>query len=148
MNALDVIAILSMGLMTGVELSVAAFMNPALRRLDAAPQGKALGLLAISLGRVMPVWYSVSLLLMIASGYTHRHYESVTLIYAAAGILVLCVVASIALLVPINKRIAQLATGGDVPDWQRQHAKWDTLHRARLIALIVAFACLVAALIV
>ncbi len=150
MPVLDVIAIVSIGLMLGVEFSVAAFMNPALRQLDAAPQGKALGLLAISLGRVMPVWYSASLLLLIAEGYVRRAGAHVTLIYVAAAILAAAIVASITLLVPINNRIAKLASvapSASLPDWQREHAKWSSLHRARLVALILMFACFVCAVV-
>jgi uncharacterized membrane protein len=145
MIALHVIAIVSFGLMVGVELSVSAFVNPALRQIELGAQRKAMGLLAVSLGRAMPIWYVVSFVLLVAEGYVRRHDAHACLIYAAIAILAVTIVTTIALLVPINNEIARLATGASVPDWQRQHARWDSLHRVRIVALIAALTCLVSA---
>jgi len=44
----------------GVEFSVSAFMNPAASRLEPESQLKMLSRSALVLGKVMPIWYSVS----------------------------------------------------------------------------------------
>ena len=49
MHLLNIITITSAGLMVGTELSVSAFVNPGLRRLEGGPQAQALSVLARSL---------------------------------------------------------------------------------------------------
>ena len=58
MHLLDTITITLAGLKVGNELAVSAFFNPAVWRLESGPQALGLSLLARSLGRVMPFWYS------------------------------------------------------------------------------------------
>jgi hypothetical protein len=48
----------------GVEFSVSAFVNPAVWRLEPEPQLKTLSRFAVVGGKVMPVWYLVSTLLL------------------------------------------------------------------------------------
>jgi hypothetical protein len=48
MHLLNIITITSAGLMVGNELSVSAFVNPALRCLESGPQAQALSVLARS----------------------------------------------------------------------------------------------------
>jgi hypothetical protein len=57
MPMLDLITVLCVGLMTGNELAVSLFVNPAIWKLEEAPQARALSLLAQSLGKTMPFWY-------------------------------------------------------------------------------------------
>ena len=46
--------------LVGVEFSVSAFVNPAASRLESESQLKMLSHSALVLGKVMPVWHSVS----------------------------------------------------------------------------------------
>jgi hypothetical protein len=59
--------------MTGNELAIAAFVNPALRRLESSPQAHARSFLARSLGQAMPVWYGLCLALLVLESFLHRH---------------------------------------------------------------------------
>jgi hypothetical protein len=51
----------------GVEFSVSAFVNPAASRLEPESHLKMLSRSALVLGKVMPVWYSVSTLFSVYS---------------------------------------------------------------------------------
>ncbi len=73
MHLLNIITITSAGLMVGNELSVSAFVNPALRRLESGPQAQALSVLARSLGRGIPVWYGLCLALLSLESSLHLH---------------------------------------------------------------------------
>jgi hypothetical protein len=59
--------------LVGVELSIAAFVDPAARRLEPEPQLKLLSRLASVLGKVMPVWYPVSALLLVIQTWLSWH---------------------------------------------------------------------------
>jgi hypothetical protein len=50
--------------LVGVEFSVSAFVNPAASRLEPESQLKMRSHSALVLGKVMPVWYSVSTLFL------------------------------------------------------------------------------------
>jgi hypothetical protein len=63
----------------------------------------------------------------------------------AAALLVVGVVLSIALLVPINSRVARWAEGSAPPDWRAQVRRWDRLHYVRVVIIGVAFVVLAAA---
>ncbi len=139
MRTLDILAILSIGLMIGVEFTVSAFINPTLRRLAPEPQAKALSLFAAVLGAAMPFWYGLNLMLIIAEAVLRRHTSALTPFITAAGIWVFVIVVTIAILVPINNRIARLQTTALPADWQTAHRRWDTLHRARVALLLLAY---------
>ena len=42
------------------------------------------------------------------------------------------------MLVPLNNRIASLNPSAPAPGWKRDHKKWDSLHRVRILLLAVA----------
>ena len=129
-NMATVFIVLSL---VSVEFSVAAFVDPAARRLDPEPQLKILGRLASVLGKVMPVWYPVSALLLGLQTSLKWHTSGRGILLTADAIWVLASVASIIFLVPLNTRVAQ----GDA-DWQRAHRIWDRRHRVRTAALAIA----------
>ena len=58
---------------------------------------------------------------------------------AAAALLAVSVVMSIALLVPINNRSASWTADQHPADWREQQQRWDRLHYARVAIIIVAF---------
>jgi uncharacterized membrane protein len=147
MHLLNIITIISAGLMVGNELSVPAFVNPALRRLESGPQAQALSVLARSLGRAMPVWYGLCLALLALESFLHLHQAALVPLLIAVALWVGAIVFSITALVPINNRIASLNTAAPAPGWERDHRKWDALHRVRILLLMFALVIVVNALV-
>jgi hypothetical protein len=147
MHFLDTITIAFAGLMVGNELAVSAFVNPAVWQLESAPQALELSILARSLGRVMPVWYGLCLALLALESYLHRHQAVLMPLLVATLIWTAVIVFSIGILVPINNRIASLNTAAPAPDWNHDHKRWDSLHRLRILLLVVAVLLLTYALV-
>lgn len=146
MHVLDTITITLAGLMVGNELAVSAFFNPAVWKLESTPQAQGLSILAGSLGRVMPVWYVVCLILLGLELLLHRDDTALLPLLTATVIWVGVIVFTIGVLVPINNRIASLNTAAPTPGWKQEHKKWDSLHRIRILLLLVALVALVYAL--
>ncbi len=146
MRILDVLTILSTGLMIGNELCVSLFVNPAIWQLDDGAQKKALSLLARSLGRVMPIWYASCLVLLSVETYVRRHEPDPGLLLSAVVIWIAVIIFTIFALVPINNRIAGLTTGSADGSWREEHKRWDTLHRGRVLLLIAAMVCMMSAI--
>ena len=129
--------------MVGVEASVAFVINPIVDRLP-----NNVGLLARSdggrmLGRLMPVWYCVSLVLTAATALAKS--EARALAWAAAALLVVSVVMSVTLLVPINNRAKTWTPQTAPPDWREQVTRWDRLHVVRVAVIVAAFILVAAA---
>jgi hypothetical protein len=142
MHIFNVITILCTALLTGNEIAVSLFVNPAVWQLEERAQVGAFRILARSLGKAMPIWYIVSLALMLAGAYFHRHEPALMWLLIAAGIWVAIIIFTLASLVPINNRIAAL-NPDDLPvGWRQEHRKWDMLHRWRILFLVVAVASL------
>jgi uncharacterized membrane protein len=146
MHLLNIITITAAGLMVGNELSVSAFVNPALRRLESGPQAQAASIFARSLGRAMPIWYGLCLALLALDSFLHLHQAPLVPLLIAAALWVGAIILSITALVPINNRIASLNTAAPAPGWEREHRKWDALHRVRILLLVAAFLVVVHAL--
>lgn len=119
--------------LVGVEFSVSAFVNPAAWRLDARSQLTMLSRFALVLGKVMPVWYPVSTVLLGVETWLYWNTPERTVLLAAAALWALTSVTSIFVLVPLNSRVAQGAA-----DWQGAHRVWDRRHRVRIAALATA----------
>ena len=117
----------------GVEFSVSAFMNPAASRLEPESQLKMLSHSALVLGKVMPVWYSLSTLLLGIQTWLCWHTSGRAILLTADTIWVLISVASIFVLVPLAIRVAEGAA-----DWQRIYRIWDQRHRVRIAAVATA----------
>ena len=138
MNILNVATILCIGLLIGAEFSMSAFVNPVLNKLDVAAKAEATRLFARLLGTVMPFWYVASLLLLLSETIIHMHNSAVVWLGVAVAFWGAAIALSIVSLVPINNRLAQMAADGWTESTQRDHRKWDALHRARVFALAVA----------
>jgi hypothetical protein len=147
MHFLNTITIACAGLMVGNELAVSAFVNPAVWQLESGPQAQELSLLARSLGRVMPVWYGLCLALLAIESYLHRHQAALVPLLTATLIWVAVIAFTIGVLVPINNRIASLNLAAPTPGWERDHKKWDSLHRVRILLLVIAVLVLTYALV-
>ncbi|MFF2941191.1 anthrone oxygenase family protein [Streptomyces niveus] len=147
LNALQTITIVVVGLMVGVEFSVAFVIN---RILDALPEdsdqlGRAHG--GRMLGAVMPVWYITSLALVAAWAITGRHHQGTALVITAGALLLLSVIMSLLLLVPINNQGKTWTPDNRPADWKQQMNRWDRFHYVRVAVIVTAFALLAAALV-
>jgi Domain of unknown function (DUF1772) len=137
MEWLPIVAVVVVGLMVGVELSVAFVINPIVDRLP----GNA-GLLARSdggrmLGRAMPFWYAGSTLL--AAGTALSDQAAAAPAWSAVALLVVSIIMSLALLVPINNRAQDWTPETAPADWRKQIGQWDRLHMVRLALIVAAF---------
>ncbi|MEE1781604.1 DUF1772 domain-containing protein [Streptomyces sp. SP17BM10] len=147
LNALEVFTTVSVGVMVGVEFSVAFVINRILAALpdDSCQLGRAHG--GRMLGAVMPVWYVSSLVLTALWAIAGWHRPGTGLVVTAAGLLVVSVVMSVLLLVPINNRSKTWTPENRPADWKEQGNRWDRYHYARVAVLVAAFAVLVSALV-
>ncbi|MES2390414.1 MAG: DUF1772 domain-containing protein [Acidobacteriota bacterium] len=145
MLILDIVSIVSIGLLVGTEFAVSAFINPMLARLDEAAQATATRLFAVRLGTVMPFWYAASFILLIAEAVLRRHTSGTPLLIAAIAIWAAAIVLSVTILVPINNRIIQLDAGPFPAEARRAHARWESFHRIRVAALTAAMVCAIVA---
>lgn len=146
LNALAVLTTVVVGVMVGVEFSVAFVINPILDGLpdDSSLRGRAHG--GRMLGAVMPVWYITSLVLVAVWAIAGWHHHRTGLVVTAGALLIISVIMSILLLVPINNR-SKTWTPADRPaDWKQQMNRWDRFHYVRVAVIVAAFALLVTAL--
>ncbi|MFE9138566.1 anthrone oxygenase family protein [Streptomyces sp. NPDC007355] len=146
LTALEVFTTVVVGVMVGVEFSVAFVVNPILNALpeDSGQLGRAHG--GRMLGAVMPVWYIASLVLVAVWAVAGRHDHDTGLVVTAGGLLLLSVIMSILLLVPINNRSKTWTPENRPADWKQQSNRWDRLHYIRVAIIVAAFTLLVATL--
>ncbi|EWT07426.1 membrane protein [Intrasporangium chromatireducens Q5-1] len=145
LHSLEIATTVVVGLMVGVEFSVAFVLNPILSALpgDSAVRGRAHG--GRMLGAVMPFWYIGSLILCALWAVSAWHDQGAGLVVIAGALLIVSVIMSVALLVPINNR-GKTWTPENLPaDWQEQMNRWDRLHYVRVAIIVAAFALLAAA---
>ena len=146
LNALEVLTTVAVGVMVGVEFSVAFVMNPIFNALpeDSDQLARAHG--GRMLGAVMPFWYIGSLLLVGTWAAAGRHHPGTALVVTAAALLILSVIMSLLLLVPINNRNKTWTPQNRPADWKQQMNRWDRYHYIRVTVIIAAFTLLVTAL--
>ncbi|MGW5420139.1 anthrone oxygenase family protein [Streptomyces sp. NPDC003943] len=147
LNALQVFTTVVVGLMVGVEFSVAFVMN---RIFDALPEdsdqiARAHG--GRMLGALMPFWYIGSLVLSAVWAVAGWHDHGAGLVVTAGGLLILSVLMSLLVLVPINNRGKTWTPENRPEDWKEQMNRWDRWHYARVAVIVAAFALLVTALV-
>ncbi|MBP5895321.1 DUF1772 domain-containing protein [Streptomyces scabiei] len=147
LEALQVFTTVSVGVMVGVEFSVAFVMN---RIFDALPGdggqlGRAHG--GRMLGAVMPVWYVSSLVLVAVWAVAGWQDRGTGLVVTAGALLLLSVIMSVLLLVPINDRSKTWTPENRPADWKQQANRWDRLHHVRVGVIVAALTALVAALV-
>ncbi|RII09198.1 hypothetical protein DSC45_32250 [Streptomyces sp. YIM 130001] len=147
LDALEVVTTVVVGLMVGVEFSVAFVINPILNALpdDSRVQGQAHG--GRMLGAVMPVWYIGSLVLVGVRAAAGWDRQGTGLVVTAAALLLVSVIMSVLLLVPIANRGKTWTPENRPEDWKEQTGRWDRLHYVRVAVIVTAFTLLVAALV-
>jgi uncharacterized membrane protein len=145
LNALEVFTTVVVGLMVGVEFSVAFVMNRIFNALpeDSGQLGRAHG--GRMLGAVMPFWYIGSLALSAVWAIAAWHHPGTGLVVTAAALLIVSVIMSILLLVPINNRGKTWTPENRPADWKEQMNRWDRYHYVRVAVIIAAFALLATA---
>jgi uncharacterized membrane protein len=139
---LGIATILSIGLMVGTEFAVWAFINPILEKLDEKARAHAVRLFAAKLGGVMPFWYASNFLLLVVEAILFRGQPVIGLLATASGIWAAVIVLTLIFLVPINNRLARQDATLTQAEADRQHQRWDIMHRARVVALVTAFVLL------
>ena len=140
LDVLVVVTLVVVGVMVGVEFSVAVFVNPILNRLPSEGCLAARGDGARVLGEAMPVWYITSTALgVVWAVLTWGQAQAPEVVWGAA-LLMVSVVMSVVLLVPSNSRAARWATEGVPADWAYQMARWDRFHYVRVAVIVGAFA--------
>ena len=139
---LSVVTILSIGLMIGTEFAVSAFINPILEKLDEQARAHAVRLFAAKLGKVMPFWYAGNFLLLVIEAVLLRGEPAMRLLAAASGVWAAVIVLTLLFLVPINNRLSRQDAVWTLREADRQHRRWDAMHRARVVALGAAFVLL------
>jgi uncharacterized membrane protein len=146
LSALEVLTIVVVGLMVGVEFSVAFVINPILSGLpdDSAQLGRAHG--GRMLGALMPFWYIGSLVLSAVWAVAGWRHPGTVLVVIAAALLIVSVIMSLLLLVPINNRGKTWTVENRPEDWKEQMNRWDRYHYVRVALIIAAFGVLAAAL--
>jgi uncharacterized membrane protein len=146
LNALEVVTTVVVGVMVGVEFSVAFVMNRIFNALpeDSGQLGRAHG--GRMLGAVMPVWYITSLVLSAIWAAAGWHHHGAGLVVTAGALLIVSVIMSVLLLVPINNRSKTWTPESRPADWKEQSNRWDRYHYLRVAVIIAAFTLLVAAL--
>lgn len=146
--AYDVVTAAITGIMVGNEFAVAVFVHPHLQRLHDRAHAKTAALLAGSLGKAMPIWYGLSLVLILIATFEHRPISNGPgLLLASAALLwAATIVFTVTMLVPINNRIARMNPEQPYEGWLRDRTRWDQLHRMRVALLIVALLLLLTGL--
>ncbi|MFI6873899.1 anthrone oxygenase family protein [Streptomyces sp. NPDC050400] len=147
LDALEVVTTVVVGVMVGVEFSVAFIMN---RIFDALPEdsgqlGRAHG--GRMLGALMPFWYIGSVVLTALWAAAAWNEPGTDWVVTGGALLILSVIMSILLLVPINNRGKTWTPENRPADWKQQMKRWERWHYLRVAVIIAAFAALVTALV-
>ncbi|MDX2677356.1 DUF1772 domain-containing protein [Streptomyces soliscabiei] len=146
LSALEVVTTVVVGVMVGVEFSVAFVMNPIFNALPEDSNQLAHAHGGRMLGAVMPFWYIGSLVLVAVWAVAGWHDHGTGLVATAGALLILSVVMSLLLLVPINNRNKTWTPGNRPADWKEQLNRWGRWHYVRVAVIIAAFTLLVTAL--
>ncbi|MQY13787.1 hypothetical protein SRB5_39410 [Streptomyces sp. RB5] len=144
LTALQVSTTVIVGVMVGVEFSVAFVMNRIFNALPEDSDQMARSHGGRMLGALMPFWYIGSLVLVTI--WAIATDESTPLVITSGALLLLSVIMSIALLVPINNRGKTWTPETRPADWKEQSNRWDRYHYVRVAVIVTAFAFLAAAL--
>jgi uncharacterized membrane protein len=142
-SLLDLVTIFFAGQMVGNEFAIAAFVHPAISRLEAYPHLAAAKPIAAVLGRVMPFWYGLCLVALLIELWAKRTQPHQFELVAVATVLWVAMIAyTVSVLVPINNRIAAANPNQPYSGWEKDRARWDAHHRIRVAVLALAFAFL------
>jgi hypothetical protein len=124
----------------GSELAIAAFVHPALTRLDDATHARAAQALARALGAAMAFWYALAFILALVGAWWVQAPGSTArgLAFCAAGLLAVSVAFSLLGPVRINNRVIGWRLDALPADWREQRRRWDRMHEVRVAMLAAA----------
>ena len=144
---LELVAIVTAGTMVGNELAVAVFFHPRISALDDSTHVRTAQTLAVVLGRAMPIWYALTLLLSGAVAFWVRPASTPGHGFALAASIFFAamIVYSVLLPVPINNQVARWRPEALPANWRELRRRWDALHAVRAGVLLLALVLLVAA---
>jgi len=133
----QILTVIVVGTLVGVEFGVAAFTNPLLEQLpdDAYLQARAAG--GRLLGTLMPFWYAAAAALLVADAVLAPAPLAIAAVVLMAAVMVL----TLTTLVPINNRVSAWAGAGpdEAPTDRELARRWDRLHWLRVTLLLAAF---------
>ncbi|WP_319453739.1 MULTISPECIES: anthrone oxygenase family protein [unclassified Mycobacterium] len=135
-RVLTIVALIITGPLVGIELGVAAVVNPLAAKLPDSGFRIVRSGGSRWLGLLMPFWYLGSLAALVAVAITSR----AGLVTTAVALMVAVVVLTVSVLVPINNRVARWTTDADVD--RTLTGRWDRYHWLRVAILAVIFALL------
>ena len=140
-QSLEILTTSCAALLTGNEFAVAAFFHPTLQKLPDMVHATTAKALAYLLGRVMPFWYALVLILTAGEALWNRPFlQTPGLFFSISSALwALSILYTIAGPVPINNRIASWNLDRLPENWRQDRAKWDGLHRLRVVLILIAF---------
>ena len=133
-----IVALVTVGPLVGIELGVAAVVNPLAARLPDSGFRVVRSGGSRWLGALMPFWYLGALILLVGVVVTSGGGAAL----AATAVMVVAVVLTVTVLVPINTRVGRWASDADVD--RALTRRWDTVHWVR-VGLLGAVLVLVAA---
>jgi uncharacterized membrane protein len=142
--ALQIAALLVLGLMCGSEFNVAVFGHPSLKRQPLETHIRVRSSMAALFGRVMPFWMPASAVLNLFLILPFEHLAGLSWRFAAIAFAIQFLMSVFSLLgpVPINNRIMKWTPQSLPTDWRAQESRWDRYHWFRTCCLIAAFALL------
>jgi uncharacterized membrane protein len=145
-HALDVVAIVVAGTLTGSELAVAVFFHPCISRLQDSVHIQAAQPLAKVLGVVMSIWYPLTFLLALAVTFVAHTTRGTPWWLALASMVLYALISVYSLLlpVPINNQVARWRPDTVPANWRDLRRRWDLLHAIRVVFLVIALILLVA----
>jgi hypothetical protein len=135
-------AALTLGLLAGNELAVAAFAHPPLYQLPTATHTQTARELANRLGYFMPFWYAVAFILTALLGWRVMGTPAVAFVAGSAAIQAGLIAYTVLRLVPINNRVAAWNLNALPENWETDRRSWDALHRWRVAGLVLSFGLL------
>ncbi|MDF2823639.1 MAG: hypothetical protein K0R68_1047 [Mycobacterium sp.] len=127
----SIVALVITGPLVGMELAVAAVVNPLAARLPDSGFRVVRSGGSRWLGAAMPVWYAATLLALGAAAFITGRATLLAAVALMVGVLVL----TFTVLVPINSRVGRWTRDGDVD--RALTRRWDTFHWVRVALLAV-----------
>ena len=109
-HVIAIVALVLTGPLVGVELGVAAFINPSPPNCPTTPIGVFRSGGSRLLGALTPFWYIGTLVLLNAGAVLSRNVLAI----AAVALMAAAVVLTVAVLVPINNRVGPWPSDADV----------------------------------
>jgi hypothetical protein len=131
-----IVALVVTGPLVGIELGVAAVVGPLAAKLpdDGFRTVRSGG--SRWLGALMPFWYITAMALLVAMNVVHSSGPAIAAVVVMAAALLL----TVTILVPINNRVGQWRTVGDVD--RGLTSRWDAFHWLRVAMLAVVLVLL------